>query len=129
MGWATGSRNSEVVAEAAFGESCRRRRHLGSSLHDPKRKPTLDLSEARLSAEVTTDAVMVSIPRAPSNPNSEIRIVRSRQPNPLAFIMFDWVLSADLFLPWREQAPISDKDGERRRKDVGVLHRDRKSVV
>src|SRR5882757_3812251 len=33
MGWATGSRNSEVVAEAAFGESCRRRRHLGSSLH------------------------------------------------------------------------------------------------
>src|SRR5258706_7241525 len=36
MGWATGSRNSEVVAEAAFGESCRRRRHLGSSLHDPK---------------------------------------------------------------------------------------------
>ncbi len=96
---------------------------LAKAAHDPKRKPTLDLSEARLSAEVTTDAVMVSIPRAPPNPNSEIRIVRSRQPNPLAFIMFDWVLSADLFLPWREQEPIGDKDGERRRKDVGVLHR------
>jgi hypothetical protein len=36
----------------------------------------------------------------------EIRMVRSRQPDPLALIMFDWVLGADLFLPWREQAPI-----------------------
>src|SRR6267154_1045456 len=43
MGWATGSRNSEVVAEAAFGESCRRRRHLGSSLHDPLRPWTIQL--------------------------------------------------------------------------------------
>jgi hypothetical protein len=43
--------------------------------------------------------VAVSIPRAPSSPNSEIRMVRSRQPDPLAFIMFDWVLGADLFLP------------------------------
>jgi hypothetical protein len=64
----------------------------------------------------------VSIPQTSSSPSSEIRIARSRQPNPLAFIMFDWVLGADLFLPWREQTPIGDKDGERRRKDVRVLH-------
>jgi hypothetical protein len=61
--------------------------------------------------------VVVSIPWAISSPTLEIRIVRSRQPNPLAFITFDWVLGADLFLPWREHAPIGDQDGERRRKD------------
>ncbi len=36
---------------------------------------------------------------AASPSHSEIRMVRSRQADPLAFIMFDWVLGADLFLP------------------------------
>jgi hypothetical protein len=90
---------------------------------DPKRKPTLDLSQTRLSAEATTDAPCGVDPSGTIQSSSEIRIVRSRQPNPLAFIMFDWVLGADLFLPGQEQATIGDKNGERRRKDVRVLHR------
>jgi hypothetical protein len=93
-----------------------------TAARDPKRKPAFDLPQARLSAEVTTDAGYDVDPSGTTSPNSEIRIVRSRQPNPLAFIMFDWVLGADLFLPWREQAPIGDKNRERRRKDVRVLH-------
>jgi hypothetical protein len=94
-----------------------------------------------LSAEVTTDAGRGVDPSGAIRPNSEIRMVRSRQPDPLAFIMFDWVLGAHLFLPWREQAPIGDIDGERRpfhlrpqispcvpRVDVGFKRRGSKSA-
>jgi hypothetical protein len=89
---------------------------VGAPAYDPDRKTTALMP---LSAEVTTDVG----PRAPSSPRSEIRMVRSRQPDPLAVIMFDWVLGADLLLPWRALAPIGDADGERRRKHVRVLHR------
>src|SRR6516225_1504412 len=59
--------------------------------------PRLALSSPVRGCGKTTVLTLIelSTQRPSPSPNSEIRIVRSRQPNPLAFIMFDWVLGAD----------------------------------
>ena len=54
---------------------------------------------------------------------SEIRMVRAGQANPLILVMFDRVVGADLLLPFGHQAPVGDKDGQRRGQHLRVLDR------
>src|SRR2546423_4373807 len=54
---------------------------------------------------------------------SKIRMVRLGQADPLILVILDWIFGADVFLPIRDQAPVGDKDSQRRGEHVRVLHR------
>src|SRR5262249_15101765 len=54
--------------------------------------------------------------------SSEIRLVRLGHADPLILVILDRILGADLFLPFCDQAPVGDKDGQRPGNHLRVLH-------